>query len=715
MNEFMKVLLSLSVSGTLLLLFILGLKCLCKRKLSRRWQYYIWLAVVLRFLIPFVPGSVNVGNLLDGIDTQNMTAEHSVVFNRSDPADHVHTPNVKQLQDGGESKDMPAGVQTGGKAAADSAVGQSSAVHDSLFSGWLVLALVLFVRKITMYQDFIQSLKAHNTETEDIRILNLLSVCAEKLKIKTKVELYRNSMIVSPMMIGFFHPAIILPVKEIEEKELFYIFTHELTHYRRKDMFYKWLVQIVICVHWFNPFVYLLEKEVNTCCELACDEKIISALGEQARREYGDTLLSFIKAGVPDRSSLASVTLTEGAQQLKERLGEIMNYRRKTRAVGILTGILTVGIIFGAAFAQVYPVAAAADGNAATTDSVKTGKTLTLHKSHGTGVYIYDENTDWDFDWANEDWDFDWASEDWNFDDDFAGTYGSWGLERDGKSIYYQGELLHIFLDHRPDSSFYRFDINPQGTVSVQIIHDQEGKITGVAYMTEEEVAELMGELYGEQEEEIPAINIREWGSSELLAIQAEYKTDNIYILPSPTDNIILKEYLTEDKSSYYADAKITDNVLTIRSGDRPVANYKSYIEIYIPDAALEDVAVNTVSGAIEVDSYTGVVTLSTTSGSIDVLDSDIAGRVSTVSGAVGLLSSGASGDLYVSSHSGQITAYFSDSASYVLNAKTFFGKIKSSYFGIQPEDEKAFSWVAGNVPKSSITLETFSGNIEID
>lgn len=301
MNEFMKVLLSLSVSGTLLLLFILGLKCLCKRKLSRRWQYYIWLAVVLRFLIPFVPGSVNVGNLLDGIDTQNMTAEHSAVFNRSEPVDHIYTPSVKQLQDGGESKDMPAGVQTGGKAAAVSAVGQSSAVHDCLFSGWLVLALVLFVRKITMYQDFIQSLKAHNTETEDIRILNLLSVCAEKLKIKTKVELYRNSMIVSPMMIGFFHPAIILPVKEIEEKELFYIFTHELTHYRRKDMFYKWLVQIVICVHWFNPFVYLLEKEVNTCCELACDEKIISALGEQARREYGDTLLSFIKAGVPDR------------------------------------------------------------------------------------------------------------------------------------------------------------------------------------------------------------------------------------------------------------------------------------------------------------------------------------------------------------------------------------------------------------------------------
>ena len=63
MNEFIKILLSLSVSGTLLLLLILGLKQFCKNIFSRRWQYYIWIIVALRFLLPFTPDFTIVGNL----------------------------------------------------------------------------------------------------------------------------------------------------------------------------------------------------------------------------------------------------------------------------------------------------------------------------------------------------------------------------------------------------------------------------------------------------------------------------------------------------------------------------------------------------------------------------------------------------------------------------------------------------------------------------
>ncbi len=55
MNEFVKILLSLSVSGALLLLLILGLKPLYKNRFSKRWQYYIWIVVALRFLLPFTP------------------------------------------------------------------------------------------------------------------------------------------------------------------------------------------------------------------------------------------------------------------------------------------------------------------------------------------------------------------------------------------------------------------------------------------------------------------------------------------------------------------------------------------------------------------------------------------------------------------------------------------------------------------------------------
>lgn len=327
MNEFIKILLSLSVSGALLLLFILGLKPLYKNRFSKRWQYYVWIIVALRFLLPFTPDTTIVGSLFEKFDTAAITNEIPT------------SPNVPVPVGTGNSKAEP--IQTN-REINDTAMREPFNIYVCLFFIWSALALVLFVRKITVYQGFIQYIKAGNKEVSDIKILNLLSDCEEKLNINTRVELSCNPLIASPMLIGFFRPRIILPVGELEDKELSYIFVHELTHYKQRDMFYKWLIQIVVCVHWFNPFVYLLEKEVNKSCELSCDEKAISILDEKAKREYGDTLISFLKSNNLYKSSLASVTLTEGAEQLKERLGAIMKFRKKSKVITAITAIFTV-------------------------------------------------------------------------------------------------------------------------------------------------------------------------------------------------------------------------------------------------------------------------------------------------------------------------------------------------------------------------------------
>lgn len=345
MNEFMKILLSLSVSGTLLLLIILGLKQLYKNKFSRRWQYYIWIIVALRFLLPVTPDTTIVGSLFENFDATVITTESPASQNMP-VAVNTNNNKAEPIQANGNIADAPTTHKT-------------FSLYAYMFVVWVALALVLFVRKITVYQGFIQYIKAGNTEVSDIKTLNLLSDCLEKLNIKTRVELSYNPLIASPMLIGFFRPRIVLPVNKPEDKELSYIFVHELIHYKQRDMFYKWLIQIVVCVHWFNPFVYLLEREVNKSCELSCDEKVISVLDDKARREYGDTLISFLKSNKLYKNSLASVTLTEGAEQLKERLGAIMDFRQKNKVTQILTGVLTFCIIFVAAFVGSYHGASA--------------------------------------------------------------------------------------------------------------------------------------------------------------------------------------------------------------------------------------------------------------------------------------------------------------------------------------------------------------------
>ncbi len=754
MNELIKVILSLSVSGTLLFFLILGLKQVYKNKFSRRWQYYIWLIVALRFLLPFAPHTINIGSLFGRIPTTVLSNENSENFENSEKPVNPSVPTIintnsnepKQLQ-------IPANKNMIDNNAAQKAV----PLYFYLFFVWLALALILFIRKITIYQGFIQYIRAGNKEVSDIKTLNLLSECAEKLNIKARVELCRNTMISSPIMIGFLRPNIILPAVKLEDEALSFIFMHELHHYKQRDMFYKWLIQFVICIHWFNPFVYLLEKEVNKASELSCDEAVIALLDDNAKHAYGDTLISFLRFNQTSKGTLASVTLTEGAEQLKERLGAIMYFRRKTKAIGILSGILTGCIILGAAFIPVYSVTAAIDSTVAKTSSSASKLPVPEAKGHRSDTYIYDENLDtgwylddnyddnhkdlnvsqstrtwnnnWDWadesnwDWANEsNWDWadesnwDWANEsnwDWDDDKEFAEMYAAYGFEKKGKSIYYQGELLYIFCDERSRLSYY-LEMNPQGTASIRIVRDKEGKITGAAYMTTEEIEKLCGAPFV-RHEEISLINTSEWDSSSLSMIEAYYATDNINIFPSPTDKVILKEYLTENQPDYYASAETKNNVLTIRAGDRPRTNFQSCIEIYVPNTLLNGVKIETVSGAITVNDYTGVLGLSTISGLVAVWDSNIAGTIDTISGEVQLYPTGLLGDLAVYSISGKIDADFAEAGNLNLIAKTVSGKIKSSNFEISPQNEKNFGRVVGSSPEFTTTLETVSGTISID
>ena len=95
MNEFIKILLSLSVSGVLLLLLILGLKPLYKNRFSKRWQYYIWIIVALRFLLPFTPDTTIVGSLFEKFDT--VAIKNEIPTSPNVPVS-VNSGNSKQSQ-----------------------------------------------------------------------------------------------------------------------------------------------------------------------------------------------------------------------------------------------------------------------------------------------------------------------------------------------------------------------------------------------------------------------------------------------------------------------------------------------------------------------------------------------------------------------------------------------------------------------------------------
>ena len=86
------------------------------------------------------------------------------------------------------------------------------------------------------------------------------------------------------------------------------------------------------------------------------------------------------------------------------------------------------------------------------------------------------------------------GEEEWD-DKALMEAYAANGIEKDGNFYYYQGELIYIIKDQCPDSSVYLLNTDSKGTVSIKVIRNAEGEITGVSYMTEEEVEKALSRI----------------------------------------------------------------------------------------------------------------------------------------------------------------------------------------------------------------------------
>lgn len=281
MSEFMKMLLSLSISGTLLFLLLKFFKPLYRERFSRRWQYYIWLVVALRFLIPFSPETALMNRVFTG--TEAAVQEYAARERTSGTLDTgwvERGQTVEQDVPGQEAEETDC---IGGLAGVTAGAENAQPFWIFPFLIWSITAFLFLLFKVRVYRSLVRSLTAENGLVLEEKLLALLEACEKELHLKRKVRLYRSRKIASPVLLGVWKPALILPEENIPEETLVYVFWHELTHCRRQDSLYKWMIQLAVCVHWFNPFVYRLEKEIGQACELACDEAVIAPLNREER------------------------------------------------------------------------------------------------------------------------------------------------------------------------------------------------------------------------------------------------------------------------------------------------------------------------------------------------------------------------------------------------------------------------------------------------
>ena len=113
-------------------------------------------------------------------------------------------------------------------------------------------------------------------------------------RMKRSISIRQFSRFTAPLTYGVFRPVILMPMSTDWEntKALQYVLAHEYVHIRRFDSVTKLVLTAVLCVHWFNPLVWMMYILANRDIELSCDEAVVRLFGENTRAAYARMLIS---------------------------------------------------------------------------------------------------------------------------------------------------------------------------------------------------------------------------------------------------------------------------------------------------------------------------------------------------------------------------------------------------------------------------------------
>ena len=378
MNTFMIGFLSVSVSALWMAGIVVLLEKLLKNHLSFRFRYGLWLVVILRLLIPVSPVAGVVGTLFSektwNPQPQAQLAARTPETIRNPVADQ-QTKQPEQEVQSDPVQDIRF-LPTPAPSRSTWQVDQPAWLDDLIRSAWVLwlsVAVVLMVRRITSYQGFLRFIKAGSFPSSP-KTRQCLDEVRQKMGIRRQLPVWINKLAVSPMLPGVFHPMIILTTEDCGPEEMQMILRHELTHYQRKDIFTKWLVQLAVCIHWFNPVVRLIGRHMESLCELACDEQVLRSLSAREKRCYGDTLIHTLKDKGTYGDIIVSITLNENLSLLKERLSAIMDEQKSGTARALISMaagavLFASGILCGSTLSWKTPTPAAAPVMTATTST----------------------------------------------------------------------------------------------------------------------------------------------------------------------------------------------------------------------------------------------------------------------------------------------------------------------------------------------------------
>ncbi len=418
---------------------IVLIRALFLHKLAKRVFVVLWCLVLLRLLLPVsIPSPTSVFTLWNHL---------------------FQAPAATSVSKGAITLASLAGTAQGGKA------GTGMDLQVFLTAVWLFCAGVCGVFLLFFYG------KNHRTFSRSLPLeYGPAHIWLINHPLVRQVKLRVCDEICSPLTYGLFRPVILLPKNHHgwDEAQLHAVLSHEMAHIRHWDALKKGALFFALCLHWFNPFVWLMVFLFNRDIELACDESALKQADAGAKSKYTLFLLRLEK----EKSEPLPFGNYFSKYALEERILALMKQRKPTSRARFASVLLVVGL------AACFGTTGCATGGAASAAPLKTTALGTQNGNVTDLLNLALSNMlDWDLTNVRAEWE----------------KYGvSYNALED--RVYYKGELVRFFMDNRsPSPDSFSGSVYDCGDGSYYLVtqRDANGKLVGILEVTPEEADKL--------------------------------------------------------------------------------------------------------------------------------------------------------------------------------------------------------------------------------
>ncbi len=289
----------ITISGAIFIIFVVVIRSVAINRLPKKTFIILWNIAIVRLLLPVsfpwpiankgITGLGIVENSIANFTTEILTGHHSEIGNTA----------TQSLKSNISPKAIP-------------------------FIIWIVGAILLAGYFLLSY------LRCHREFQTSLPVQNaFVTEWLQNHSLQRKIEIRQLIGLSTPLTYGVLHPIILLPQNTNweEKKRVEYVLFHEYTHIRRLDSVGKLISAVALCIHWFNPMVWVLYALYERDVELSCDECVIQYFGGTSRIEYAQMLINMEeqRSGfVPFYSNFFTKNTAE------ERIESIMKFKRKS-------------------------------------------------------------------------------------------------------------------------------------------------------------------------------------------------------------------------------------------------------------------------------------------------------------------------------------------------------------------------------------------------